>query len=365
MSVLRILRAGLLTTVQDQGRLDLRHFGVPVGGAMDQWSHELANRLVGNSPSSATLEMTLTGDEIEWSHDALIAITGADMNPVLNSSLRDGLAVPQHRPVFIPAGTRIRFSTARRGCRCYVAVAGGLDVPVVMGSRSTYLRAALGGFHGRALRAGDEIPTAQVTPSLPLVTRSPAGSTERSSETSSSESPHAPVYAPFYAPAWFVRPLDLPDTSDATLRILPGAHFECLTPDSQSMALTSAFRISPQSDRMGYRLSDQSLKLFSPVEMLSEGTAVGTLQLPPDGNPILLMADSAPTGGYPRIAQLISADLSLAAQLRPGQRVRFEMTDLDTAHRILKQQRQQFERALFMSRLQSDPTAMIARRVDL
>ena len=144
MNSLRVIRAGLCTTVQDLGRPDLREYGVPRGGAMDRFAHELANRLVRNPAAAATLEMTLTGDELEWPDGGQIAVTGAEMSPVISVGSSPEVSLPMNRPVTILPGARIRFQAARRGCRCYLAVAGGIDVPLVMGSRSTYLRAHVG-----------------------------------------------------------------------------------------------------------------------------------------------------------------------------------------------------------------------------
>lgn len=331
MSIVRVLRAGLSTTVQDLGRPTLREYGVPCGGAMDRLSHELANRLVGNPAEAATLEMTLSGDELEWPDGGLIAITGADMMPVVCNGDTQGGFMPLQTPVLVSPGRRIRFGTVRRGCRCYVAVAGGFDVPRVMGSRATYLRAQVGGFQGRTLQAGDELPV---------------GFSDRQGVLKGA-SGDAVV-----APKWFVRPLELPDSADAGLRVVRGTHFDLLSTQSQASLWRDSFVVSARSDRMGYRFSENRLVAETTADLLSEATAIGTLQLPPDGDPILLMADSAPTGGYARIAHVITADLPLAAQLRPGQRVHFKETTLQTAHALLRQQRNDIEKALLRIRLQ-------------
>jgi antagonist of KipI len=332
MNLVQVIRAGLASSVQDLGRDHLRHYGVPIGGAADLLSHELANRLVGNPATAATLEMTLSGDELEWSHDSLIAITGADMDPVIANESLSGQSVPQLRPVLVSAGTRIRFQTARRGCRCYLAVFGGFDVPVVMESRATYLRAHLGGLNGRCLQAGDVLPI---------------GSARQLNLAPNLLTPGTLQSVP-----WFVRPVDLPDAALATLHVLRGSHFERLSADSRMTFFEQNFVVSPQSDRMGYRLTGTALSHLSTEDMTTEGTTPGTIQLPPDGNPILLMTDSAPTGGYPRIGHVATCDHSLAAQLRPGQLVRFVEIDLETAQQKLREQGQQFERSLLFLTLQ-------------
>ena len=337
MNRIHIIRSGLCSTVQDLGRAGFRNIGVPVGGAMDTLAHELANRLVGNPVDAATIEMTLTGDEIEFPDDTLIAITGADMSPTLLDNRDVSKPVAQHRPILIPAGTRIRFEAARRGCRCYLAVAGGIDVPVVMGSRSTALRATFGGHCGRMLAAGDD-----------LAIGAPSEASGRTIERLSAE--RSDTRRPI-EPHWFVRPIDLPNPDTATLRIVAGTHTSWLSPSGLERLLDAAFRISSQSDRMGYRLTDQRLDLEHREELLSEGVIPGTLQLPPDGNPILLMADCAPTGGYPRIGHVISADSGIAAQLRPGQLVRFELILLNQAQTEFRQQRLTLRKALRMAEL--------------
>lgn len=302
---------------------------------MDRLSYELANRLIGNPRQAAALEMTLSGDELEWTDDSLIAITGADLSPVISGGPEADRPVPQHAPVLIRGGTRIRFQTARRGCRCYLASAGGFDIPVMMGSRATYLRARVGGFNGRTLQAGDELPVAEPAREASLLVQSLELVLRDQSAMST--------------PLWFVRPLDLPSSPTVTLRVLRGTHFRLLTEDSQNAFWCSEFQVSPQSDRMGYRMSGCSLQFGVREELLSEGITVGTVQLPSDGNSILLMADSAPTGGYPRIAHVISADLPVAAQLRPGQTLKFLETDIINAQHFVRQQRDQFEQALLMA----------------
>ncbi|MFO1002363.1 MAG: biotin-dependent carboxyltransferase family protein [Planctomycetaceae bacterium] len=333
MSLIRVIRAGLTTTIQDLGRPGFRQFGVPSGGAMDRFSHELANRLVGNTPSAATLEMMLSGDELEFTGRTRIAITGGNFSPVTTTlAQREPIAIPQNTPVTVPAKTRIRFQTAQLGCRCYLAVAGGFDVPEVMGSRATLMRAQLGGLQGRALKNGDELPLGHSTNSAEVM-----GDASETTVIS--------------FPSWFVRPMDLPSSDSVTVRVVRGEHFAMLTAESQLRFWSENFQLTPQSDRMGYRLSATPLVLEDTSDMMSEGTAVGTIQLPPDGRPILLMADSAPTGGYRRIAHVISADLPLAAQTRPGQSLRFVETAIEEARALFQKRRADLDRAITMMRM--------------
>ena len=333
MRIVRVIRAGLSTTVQDLGRPGFRQFGVPSGGAMDRLSHELANRLVGNPATAATLEMTLSGDELEFTAASLIAITGGEFSPVITvPSKIDSIVIPQNTAISVPAGSRIRVQTARRGCRCYLAVAGGFDVPEVMGSRSTLMRAQLGGLQGRALKNGDELPI---------------GHSERIDDGL----PAAEACLEISFPTWFVRPLALPAEEVVAVKVVRGEHFAMMSAESQSGFWSQSFQITPQSDRMGYRLAATPLVLENTSDMLSEGTAVGTVQLPPDGRPILLMNDSAPTGGYRRIAHVISADLPMASQMRPGQSLRFVETTMEEARHLFQRQRSDLDRAMTMAGL--------------
>ena len=337
MNVVRVLRSGLATTVQDLGRPHLGHWGIVHGGAMDRVAHELANRLVGNSIAAATLEMTLYGDELEFSSDCVMAVTGADLRPMVTGPRDEPVLVPQHRPVLLRAGTHVRFQTTVRGCRCYVAVAGGFELPIVMGSRSTYLRAGIGGHCGRILRAGDELSIGAADPKSIVFRHLCRIRTDEDFR--------------FVAPRWNVKPIDLPAVGPVRLQVIRGAHFSRLTERSQEEIWTTAFLVSARSDRMGYRLSGGCLQSDVQDELISEGVTIGTLQLPPDGNPILLMADAAPTGGYPRMIHVIAADMSHAAQLRPGQSVQFQETSLKQAHAVLKEQRKCLQRALLMMEL--------------
>ncbi len=338
MNRIHIIRSGLCSTVQDQGRAGFRHMGVPPGGSLDSLAHALANRLVSNPVDAATIEMTLTGDEIEFVNDTLIAITGAEMAPTLHDNKDVSQPLAQHCPMLVPAGSRLRFQPARRGCRCYLAIAGGVEVPVVMGSRSTLLRAAFGGHCGRTLTAGDDLE-------IGVPSEIGRHTLERlSAERSGTGRP--------VQPRWFVRPVELPNPDSVViLRIMAGTHTSWLSSSGLDRLRDSAFRISSQSDRMGYRLTDQPLELKHREEMLSEGVHPGTIQLPPDGNPILLMADCAPTGGYPRIGHVISADHGIAAQLRPGQAVQFAIVTLDEAQAFFRRQQSAFARALRMADL--------------
>jgi antagonist of KipI len=311
----RMLRSGLLTTIQDLGRYGYQKFGVPVSGAMDPFALRIANLLVGNAEGDAALEMTMLGPVIEWENDALIAITGADLSATIC-----GMPMPSWRPVLVKKGSVLVCGRFHAGCRAYLAVAGGLDVPCVMGSRSTYLRGGIGGYQGRALQAGDVLPVGRPSDrSIALMeklerTLSPAG---------------------YSAAAWRVGTAYLsPFAGRRFVRVIPGCHYDCFAAESRQLFWQQAFQVSPQSDRMGYRLTGPRLHLAEPMELISEAVALGTVQVPPDGNPIILLADRQTTGGYPRIGQIATVDIPVVAQIRPGEDIRFVGITLAEAEQL-------------------------------
>jgi antagonist of KipI len=312
---LRIIRPGLLTTVQDLGRPGYQHLGVVLSGAMDTVALRVANLLVGNAENAAGLEITLLGSAIHFKADHLIALTGADLSPTL-----DGQPVPMHRPVAVQAGTLLAFGAARAGCRAYLAVAGGLGVPLVLGSRATYLRAALGGWHGRALRAGDELPVGEVSPANQQLRQLVAP---------------AILAAPWAAARWTPGPALCPKPrSQPLIRAVRGPEYGQFAEASQRAFWHEPFVITPAADRMGYRLQGPELKRKIPTELLSSAVTFGTVQVPPGGQPIVLLADAQTTGGYPRLAQVITADFAALAQARPGQQLRFQEVSLTEAQAL-------------------------------
>lgn len=307
---IRVEQPGMLTTVQDLGRRGHQQEGVPVGGAMDHLAHRVANVLVGNDDGAATLEITLLGPGLTFSSDTLIAIGGADLGAHAGD-----VELPPWRAAWLPAATRLEFSASRTGCRAYLAVAGGIDVPVVLGSRSTFVRGAFGGLTGRALRRGDVLPIGQ--PGM-RSQRIGAAVQHDSNMVSLAHWSASRVLRPAYR-------------DSALVHLLSDAHTPLLTNDSREELFSSEFRVARESDRMGFRLEGPALELSEPVELLSEGVAFGTVQLPPGGAPIILMADRQTTGGYPRLGGVPSVDMPLVAQLRPGDRLRFQPISLREA----------------------------------
>ncbi|MSO29614.1 MAG: 5-oxoprolinase subunit PxpB [Acidobacteria bacterium] len=286
-----VLRPGLLTTIQDEGRWGYQDLGVPVSGPMDPVSHRLANAIVGNPRDAATLEATLLGPELRVEQQTMAAFTGADLGATL-----DGAEVPRHEPIDCRPGSVIRFGPRRAGARAYVAFDGGVATPQALGSRATHALSALGGVEGRALRAGDRLPLGESS-----------GAPSKGAQRAKSSWP-------------------LPEGGGARLRVLAGPQEACFTSEAFAVLQATRFTISTQSDRMGYRLSsDRPVPCAATGQMISDVTFVGGLQVPPSGNPILLMADRQTTGGYPQIATVITADLPAAGQLAPGDWVEFEL----------------------------------------
>jgi antagonist of KipI len=285
MASMTVIRAGMLTTVQDLGRWGQQHLGVPVAGPMDWYSHRLANGVLGNHPDAAVLEITLMGPDLVGDADVVCAIAGAEFDVTAGDR-----RVRWLEPFLLRAGERLRFGNRLEGARATLAVNGGFAVPPVLGSRSTSLTSRLGPLDGRAVRIGDVLPIGQPT----VVGRRQAG-----------------------------RPLPLP-RGGARLRVLMGPHENRFTEAARRVFTRARYLVTPDSNRMGYRLDGTRLEYADRKDMLSDATPMGSLQVPPSGWPILLMADRQTTGGYPKIATVITADLPLAGQLAPGDWIEFE-----------------------------------------
>lgn len=282
---LAVVKPGLLTSVQDLGRHGSQATGVPVAGPMDSFSHRLANQLVGNDAAAATLEVTLIGPELLVDADTTMAIAGAVFEATC-----EGRAVPMSESFAVHRGQRLKFGRVVQGARAYIGIAGGILAPVVLGSRATHLVSRMGGWHGRALQAGDRLPVAARPASRPA--RKAGG-------------------------------LTLPTGGRARLRVMPGPQHDWFHADAITTVAGVSFRISPRSNRMGYRLEGPPLARIYQGELISEPVALGAIQVPAAGEPILLMADRQTAGGYPKIGHVISADLPLAGQLAPGDFIEF------------------------------------------
>jgi KipI family sensor histidine kinase inhibitor len=303
--VLEVIKPGLFTTVQDLGRWGYQASGVSVAGAMDPLALRLANALVGNAAGQAGLEITLTGPTLRVRKACVLALAGAPMELRLNGRPAAwGLALE------LKPADELEIGRAARGARAYLGLAGGIEVPLALGSRSTYTRAGFGGLAGRALKAGDVLAAG---PAAGLPPRSSAAE------------------------------LPLPTANEVTLRTVLGPQDDHFSPESIERLLREPFRITTDADRMGCRLaSQQPLTHRGPAEIPSDGVALGSVQVPPQGQPIVMLADRASVGGYPKIATVVSADVRLLAQCRPGMRVRFQQVSPEEGRQALRELEEQW-----------------------
>jgi antagonist of KipI len=310
-----VLRPGTHATVQDLGRGGLRHLGVVPGGAMDTVSHRIANALVGNRSDEASLEIALSGPDLLITQDALVALYGARFAARL-----DGKPLPMARPVLVRAGARLRIGRAEDGFFGYLAIAGGFDVPPVLGSRSTYVPGGFGGWQGKAV-ARDA--------SLPLVAGVADLSVRRFERVSRRGTA---LGARGQSVTWFAPNVMATIGDPPVVRAIPGLHHELFKPAARVAFFSERWRVGLDSNRMGLRLSGQSpLPLVQATEILSQPTCRGTVQVPASGQPIVLAADHQSTGGYPKIAEVIAADAPRLAHVPPGQELRFAPVTLEEA----------------------------------
>jgi KipI family sensor histidine kinase inhibitor len=301
--IAEVIDGGLLTTVQDLGRFGHRRHGVPWAGAMDPAALRAANVALGNAPGDAALECTVSGPALLFLAPVRLAVTGADLAAVLHREDLGAWPVPAGRAVLARPGNRLLFTGPRSGCRAYVAVAGGIDVPEVLGSRATDLGSAFGGLGGRALRAGDRLAAAPARDERPGVAASPPS----------------------------------PGAGTRTLRVVLGPQDDHLTPESVARFLAGEYRVAAASDRVGCRLEGPPLHSARGGEIPSDGMVPGSVQVPPDGQPIVAMADGPTTGGYPKVATVIGADLPVLAQIVGGEgAVRFAALSVEDAQRAAR-----------------------------
>jgi antagonist of KipI len=309
-----VTRAGFLTSVQDLGRTGYRQFGVALGGALDLFALRVGNFLAGNEESAAGLEITFGGLQLRFPDDRIVAWCGGEFNVRVGST-----SLPAGHAALVRAAEEVKFDHPQAGCRSWLAVSGGIDVPFVLGSRSTDLRASFGGFEGRALRDGDAIRLAA----------RPGSSTPATTGIGSWTAPHDWVS---------------PAKRDPMLRFVRGADWARFNASTLQRFASESFAVSPDSDRMGVRLAGPELRTTDDAELVSEAVAPGTIQAPPSGQPILLLGDCQTIGGYPKIAHVITVDLSIAVQLRAGDVVRFSEISLAEAHRLLLRRERELER---------------------
>lgn len=293
--MIEVIKPGLFTTIQDLGRWGYQGYGVGIAGALDPFALAVANLLVGNSEGAAGLEITFLGPILKFHRETIFALAGADLDPRL-----DGQAIPSWTCHLAPSGSILSFGSRKSGVRAYLTVSGGINVPPVMGSRSTYLLGRFGGLEGRALKAQDFLP-------IPSPQENFRNLTEK-------------VFPPNLRPPYQQNP---------TLRVVLGPFNEFFSEEGVQAFLSTPYTVTPQSDRMGYRLQGVQIKRQKPGELITCGLANGTIQVPPNGQPILLLVDRQTIGGYPIIATLIHADLPLVAQCAPGDELCFSSVSAD------------------------------------
>ena len=301
MSIIHVKTPGLLTTVQDLGREGFGPIGVSPSGAADPISLRLGNRLVANAESAAGLEMTLLGGTFLFLEGAILALTGSDFGATLN-----GASIDLWKSVHVRPGGTLRLGATRSGARCYLCVQGGIVVTPFLGSGSTQILTGLGGFEGRSLRKGDVLHIGSATRSFRKKTISP--------QVLKYLSPHK------------------------VLRVTPGPQMDWFSESSRRAFYAGTYRVSEQSNRMGLRLKGTRVSQSAGGGMITEGISLGAVQVPPGGLPIILFVDQPTTGGYPKIANVISADLHRVGQLRPGDEIQFEQVTLEIARSLLIEQ---------------------------
>ncbi len=303
---MHIITPGLLTTIQDLGRWGYGQYGMPVAGAMDHDAMRLGNILLGNPENAPVMEITILGPTISFDHRIHFALTGGDLQPFLNSHPISLWSVHLARP-----GDQLSFGGASSGCRAYLAVAGSFDVPYVMGSASTYLRGKLGGYNGRALQAGDV-----------LVTKPTSHPTLADLALSDDEKP---------------RYRDV-------IRVIPGPQDDAFTQEGLKTFLSAEYTVSHQADRMGCRLEGPMIMHKNSADIISDGIAPGAIQVPAHGTPIIMLADHQTTGGYTKIATVISVDIPSVAQKKPGDTLRFEQIPVEDAQQLYREREEQLTR---------------------
>lgn len=302
---INIIFSGPLSTVVDGGRAGYMSVGFSSGGAMDLYSMRVANILVGNEMDEGALEMTFMGISAEFDSDAVIAITGADMSPKLN-----GEPIPMYEAVSVHSGDTLSMGKAESGMRAYLAVSGGFDIPMVMGSYSTNLKCGIGGFEGRKLKGGDALP----------LRRSARLIKERKTKREN-------LYG-----------------SKIKVRVILGPQDDYFTERGKGDFLSRPYTVSEKSDRMGIRLSGTPVENKNGVDIISDAVVMGSVQIPASGEPIIMMADRQTTGGYAKIATVIKADLPLVAQSYPGTEITFVSVGYDKAVKLLKKQNKRLKR---------------------
>ncbi|WP_082918106.1 biotin-dependent carboxyltransferase family protein [Oceanobacillus sp. Castelsardo] len=302
-AVIKVEKSGLSTSIQDLGRMGYQQYGMVVSGAMDPFALQVGNLLVGNERNAAGIEAVIMGPKLVFLKDTVIAICGADLSPQL-----DGKDIPMWKSFFVQKGQSLSFGQPKKGVYTYIAVAGGIDTPVVMGSRSTYVKAGIGGVNGRFLQKDDMLHSSDVKEKIRL-RRLPDNL--------------IPIYQ-----------------SDQKIRVILGPDRDAFSQRTVETFLTGTYEITKQTDRMGMRLNGPKIQHVSKADIISDSIFLGTIQVPANGQPIILLADRQTTGGYTRIATVISVDVARVAQNLPGGKLQFEEISVQEAQALhIKQEK--------------------------
>lgn len=298
MHIFHVLKPGFFTTVQDLGRYGYLRYGVPISGAMDAFSMVAANLLVENNPNDACLETTLIGPELQALADTQIAITGGNLSPKIN-----GETVPMWQTLTVHKGDAISFGKVEAGCRSYLSIRGGINTPTILGSKSTYVRGKFGGIGGRQLKSGDIIEGFTVSP----------------------------IEDTYKMPENLVPRF----TNDFTVHVILGPQADMFTERGVETFLSNPYKVTIESDRMGYRLEGPTIEHKGKADIVSDALLPGTIQVPKNGKPIVIMRDAQTTGGYPKIAVATTPDLDRLGQAKPNDTVRFLEITLEDAYKRL------------------------------
>jgi antagonist of KipI len=312
--IVKVVKAGIQDNIQDMGRFGHQHLGINPSGAMDRFSASVANWLVGNDTNEAVIELNFPASAFLFEKPLLIGLSGADLGASVN-----GDEIPVNHPVWVGENSLLQFHKVRKGARAYLAVRGGYNIAPWLHSKSTNLKAKVGGYKGRSLHKDDDLPL-------------------------NYDGQHHPILDKkgFFVLPWHAD-MSWGNNPDQEILVLPGAELDRLTDSGKETFMMTSFLVTNQSDRMGYRLNNQKLSVMPGEEMVSSGVSRGTIQLLPDGKLIVLMADHQTTGGYPRIAHVISAHHPRLAQVKAGEKIRFRFTDQQTAEDLYLLQHQHLQ----------------------
>ena len=314
---IKVINGGLMTTVQDQGRYGMQAGGMQVSGCMDNLAARIANELVGNAANCAVLETTYLGPELEFTEKALVAVAGGEPDVQLA-----GKAVPAYKAIIVQPGQHLKVNAQKKGMRAYIAVAGGLDVPEVLGSRSTNLKLKIGGVAGRKIQPGDEIPVGRPGE---YAVGALAGKKALRQDAVGFGGGQPEILE---------------------IRAVAGPQEDYFSPEEYERLQQEIYTVSNESDRMGYRLEGRPVENTRQQDLITDGIVFGSVQIPPNGQPIIMLADHQTTGGYPKIATVATVDLPKLAQAMPGSKLQFKLITVQEAQRLLREQHKKLNNLL-------------------